>query len=176
MQVDKKFHSKMQVAVQRLSSTKDIHGNNLKEWPKEEMRKLIDYCRLNNIDIINVCPHDECRQEYSVDKGNLSLTELFDYLCEIDLFIGIDSSIGHMCALTGTPNLNLYFSRLSRSEYPGHIFMPLSMSYTLFAKDNYPKGESVIKAMNSILFESKKLSSEFLPLTERRDGLQYEFV
>ena len=169
-------NSKIKIAVQRISSSKDENGNTIKEWPKGEMRRLINYCRSNDIDLINVCPHDDMRNEYPLDQGDRTFEELWELLCEIDLFIGIDSSIGHMCALTGTPNLNLYFSKSKEINFNNRTCMPLSMSYTLFTKDEYPKSEHVIREMNNILFDGKWLSSEFIPLTERMEGMHYKFI
>jgi len=81
-----------------------------------------------------------------------------------------------MCALTGTPNLNLYFPKLRQQDYGGYKYMPLSMNYTLFAKDGHPKSENVIMEMNNILFNGKELSLDFIPLAERMEGVHFTFI
>lgn len=169
-------NSKIKVAIQRLSSSKDENGYSSKEWPQSETRKLITYCNSNNIELINVCPHDNLRNEYSADEGHQTFAGLLEFLCNINVFIGIDSSIGHLCALTGTPNINLYFSKSEHRNYYSHTFMPLSMSYTLFAQDQYPRFETIVSVMNLVLSESIQLSSEFIPLMKRKENIHYEFV
>jgi len=47
------------------------------------MRHLINYCSSNNIELINVCPHDEMRIEFPFDEGDRSLVELWGLLCEM---------------------------------------------------------------------------------------------
>ena len=168
-------HAKPKVAVQRISSK--MEGSvNIKEWPKEEMRELIKYCRMNDIELINVCPHDDMRNEYPFDEAGRSLLSLFELLCKVDLFIGVDSGIGHMCALTGTPGLNLYFSYQNTLKYIHNKLMPLSMSYTLFSPLGYPKCSSVIKEMNTILEGKRQLSKTFVPYSERKQKLHYDIV
>lgn len=168
-------HKRVKVAVQRLSSSTDLFGNSEKEWPTSEMNKLINYCKLNNIELINVCPHDEMKDKYLFDESDKNLLDLFPFLCEIDLFIGIDSAIGHMCALTGTPSLSLYFSEFDKHKH-NFKFMPLSMNYTLFTKSRYPKVKDIIKEMNNILSGKRKLSDKFVPFIERQENVHYEFV
>ena len=186
-------HKRPKIAVQRLSHSADAFGNYEKEWPKSEMRRLIAYCQSNDIECINVCPHDEMKDEYQFDESSKNLLDLFSYLCNIDLFIGIDSAIGHMCGLSGTPSLSLYFSDCILNKH-NFKFMPLSMNYTLFTKrnqlkpnneireinnmlsENYPRAEDVIKEMNNILSGKRKLDPEFVPLIKRREHVHYENV
>ena len=95
----------------------------LRVWPLENFQELILRLRQKKIRVQVACDADQLhwwqsRGEAAVCPGNV--TELFNYLDQVGVFIGNDSGPGHLAASCGLPTFTLFGPQLHEWFAPLH--------------------------------------------------------
>ena len=165
------------IGLQRISTTTDQQGNRVKEWNVEEAKIFILLCGQMRIGVINFEPSEKSFV-FDYDCGQIPFPEVFQWLAAIDLFVGIDSSFGHACALIGTASLTMFISSDPLYVSNSLFFMPHSNNYSLFPDNNTQQiaGKRVFAIVYDILTGKKKLDKNFTPMKLKKEMVHYELV
>jgi hypothetical protein len=169
---------KFWVCVQRNSGTK-VNNFKVKHLPWSFMENVISICHQNNIGVINIDPDEENGDKYDYNYGALGLIKIFNVLCSVDAFLGIDSCFGHACALLNIPSVSCISSTFIIFQLLGPSFRPISNNYS-FIPTNPEKpsfdANRVCNILQNILKGKLVLSNEFIPTKEIKEFHEYEFI
>ena len=166
------------VCLQRNSGSK-VNNLRVKYLPWSFMDDFISLCHQNSVGVINIDPDEENGSKYDYNYSDLGLIEIFDLLCSVDAFLGIDSCFGHACALLNIPSVSCLSSTFTTFQLLGPSYRPISNNYS-FIPINPDKpsfdANKVFCVLHNILKGNLVLSNEFIPTKELKEFHEYEFI
>lgn len=173
----KNNHKKV-ICFQRMSGTRDMMTSEIaKQIPINIAKHIIDYCIKMDYAVINIEPAETNKDLFMYDLSNNSLPEIVEILNGADLFIGVDSCFGHICALIDTPNIICHGSTCPWYKYFSPAFMPLSHSYSFLPKDmNYNNldPDRINTVLNEVLSGKRYFCTDFTPFEQREEYIHFE--
>ncbi len=168
---------RIRVAIQRLSGHR-LDNFCVREWDIEQTREFLTLCRHNDIETINLEPAEPFKSEYALDYSAGGIWWITQFLSNVDMFIGIDSCMGHICSAVRIPSITLFTGNGTNHLYNNSNYMPLSHNISVFRKGNNSviKGEYVFHLMMDILNGKRPLSKTFIHKVNRRENQEYQLV
>ncbi len=164
------------IGFQRCSGT-NVDGQKCKELPVELARDFVRRCRAYGIAVVNLEPAEQHAELYDADISGLHFNHILPAMTELDAMVGVDSCFGHAAALLNVPSITIFVTTYLVFRYIEKFFMPISRNYSLFPVDYATiESEKIFQVLTDILTGRLCLSDRFVPLCERREFVNYEFV
>ncbi|NOU63238.1 hypothetical protein GC096_04150 [Paenibacillus sp. LMG 31461] len=161
------------ISIQFFTSTEIF-----KNWPEAYALRFIELCKANGIAIINVAP---CMYKYEniIDISLNTFYDIYHVISKVDLHVGIDSSFGHMAAMSMTKSLTIWCGH-GPLWYPVNdgvfqlSYRALRLNYSVYDEgENKEKitPEIIYSIMCNILDEKIELKNDFISYDDSVNGV-----